>query len=90
MGSSGRINWEPVFSSEDEGEARIVVGLLEGHEIDVKLAGDPGKPYMPQPAIKGMAGRYGAFLVYVSDKDSGRAQDLIRDYMEERTEEAQD
>ena len=78
-----REKWEPVFSCEDEAEARIVLGFLEGHEFKVKLLGDPAAPYQRQPAIRGMAGRWGKYLILVPEKDVERAENLISDYLEE-------
>ncbi len=89
MGSFGRAAWEPVFESGDEAEAGIVAGLLQGHGIEVKVMGDPSEPYSPLPAIRGMAGRYGRFIVYAMGADRDRAENIIKDYMEEREEESQ-
>ncbi|GEM_PF-4388546 len=86
MGLFKRVKWEPVFASESEVEARIVLGLLEGHEFEVKLVGDPTRPYPSQPEIRGIAGRFGRYLIMVDEKESEQAQNLIRDYQEKETE----
>jgi hypothetical protein len=85
MGIFSHDRWEPVFDSESEAEARIILGLLKGHELAVKMLGDPTEPYNPQPAIRGMAGRWGRFMVLVPESDLERARNIIQDYMTEDT-----
>jgi hypothetical protein len=86
MGLFKRVNWDTVFATESEVQARLVFGLLKGHELEVKLVGDPTQPYPSQPLIRGIAGRFGRYLIMVPEKKSEQAQNLIRDYLDREGE----
>lgn len=83
MGIFKKARWQPVFASESEAEARVIAGFLQGHDMKVKLLGDPSSGYEKQPFIKGIAGRWGRYIVFVHDSETGRAEDLIKDYLED-------